>query len=195
MSNTSFFRIKLIEAPCHLASQLDVRDLVFSDRNEIGLVHEYVGGLQQRVAQESVGSEILVLYVFALLFITRNAFQPSQRCNHTEEQMQFSMLRHMRLNKQRAALGIEARRKVVDHDFERTLLNIAGVGVIRGERVPISEEKEAIVFVLQLDPIAQGPDIIAEMQFASRAHAAQDAPFCASGGIGHQSLTSAFNRE
>ena len=91
--------------------------------------------------------------------------------------------------------GSRPGRQVVDHDFERILLDVAGVGVIRGERVPISDEKEAIVFVLQLDPIAQGPDIIAEVQFAGRTHAAQDAAFLAWCGIGHQSLTSAFNKE
>ena len=83
----------------------------------------------------------------------------------------------MRLDEQRAALGIEAGREVVDHDLQRVLLDAARVGVVGGQRVPVGNEEEAVVLVLQAHPIAQRADIIAQVQLSGRSHAAQDAAF------------------
>ena len=72
----------------------------------------------------------------------------------------------------RAALGIETRGKVIDHDLKRVLLDAAGVGVIRGQGVPVGDEKEAVVLVLQAHPVAQGADVVAEVELSGGTHAA-----------------------
>src|SRR5215471_19263564 len=104
------------------------------------------------------------------------------------------MLGHVRLDKQHAALGIEPGGKVVDDDLERTLFDIAGVGVVGGERVPVGDEVEAVIVVLEIDPVAQSSNVVAEVQFSGRTHAAKNAAFFVGCGIRHQSLKSAFNR-
>jgi hypothetical protein len=38
--------------------------------------------------------------------------------------------------------------------------------------VPVSDEKEAIVFLLELQPIGEGAEIVAEMETAGGPHAA-----------------------
>ena len=44
-----------VEAAGDLAGELDVGDLVLTDGNEVGLIEEDVGGLQEWVAEEAVG--------------------------------------------------------------------------------------------------------------------------------------------
>ena len=52
--------IEVVEAAHDLARQLDVRRLVLAHRHGVGLVDDDVGRLQQRIAEEAVGREILV---------------------------------------------------------------------------------------------------------------------------------------
>ena len=52
--------VEVVEAAHDLAGQLDVRRLVLAHRHRVGLVDDDVGGLQQRVAEEAVGREVLL---------------------------------------------------------------------------------------------------------------------------------------
>src|SRR5438045_8310889 len=87
--------------------------------------------------------------------------------------MQLSMLRHVRLNEHGAALGIEAGCKPIEHDLERVALDARGIGVVGSERVPVGNEEEALVGILQLDPVGQRSHVIAKVQLAGGTHAAQ----------------------
>ena len=158
-------RIELVKPPRHLACQLHVRHLVLAHRHKIRLVNQDIGRLQQRISEKPVGAEVFVLKVLALLLVTGHALQPSQRSDHAEQQVQLRMLQHMRLDEQCAAPGIEPGGQVVDDDLKRVLLDATRVGIIGGQRVPVRDEEEALVVVLQTNPVAQRPDIVAEMQF------------------------------
>ena len=72
-------------------------------------------------------------------------------------------------------LRIESGGKVVEDDLQRVLLHHARVGVVGGQGVPVGDEEEAVVLVLQVDPVAQGANVIAQMQLARGSHAAQHA--------------------
>ena len=50
--------VEVVEAPHHLARQLDVRGLVLAHRHRVRPVDHDVGALQQRVAEEAVGREV-----------------------------------------------------------------------------------------------------------------------------------------
>src|SRR6516162_6169580 len=107
--------------------------------------------------------------------------------------MQLGVLRHVRLDEQCATLRVEPGRKIVDDDFERVLLNAGRVGVIGGQRVPIGDEEETVITILQADPIAQRADVVAEVQFSGGSHAAQNAAFFRRVGLVHQNLKSWFS--
>ena len=53
--------------------------------------------------------------------------------------------------------------------------NLRGVGVVGGQRVPVGDEEIALVLVLQLDPVVQRAHVVAQVQLAGGAHAAQNA--------------------
>src|SRR5712672_173486 len=88
--------------------------------------------------------------------------------------MQFRMFGDLRLQKDDALLRIETGGQVVDHDLDAVLGDSAGVGVVAGQRVPVGYEVEAVVrrIVLQADPILQRAEIVADVQPAGGAHAA-----------------------
>ena len=54
------------------------------------------------------------------------------------------------------------------------------VGVVAGQRVPVGDEIEAVVLLLQRHPVAERADEVAEMQAAGRPHAGDDARFATS---------------
>ncbi len=53
--------VELVEAAGDFAGELDVGGLVLADGDEVGLVDEDVGRLEERVAEEAVGGEVFVL--------------------------------------------------------------------------------------------------------------------------------------
>src|SRR5262249_6843171 len=52
---------------------------------------------------------------------------------------------------------------------------LAAVGGIGREHVPARDEEEAVELLLELDPVVQGAEIVAEMEHAGRAHSRQHA--------------------
>src|SRR5260370_7715003 len=85
------------------------------------------------------------------------------------------MFRHLRVNEQRGDAGIEARRQPVDGHRPDVLLELRGILIARGERMPIGDEEKAFVLVLQFDPILESAVVVAQMQLARGPHAGQHA--------------------
>ena len=92
---------RVVEAAGHLAGELDVGHLVGAHRHPVRLVHEDVGGLEQRVAEEAVGRRLDAELLHHLL-VGGHALEPAHRDDHREEQVQLRVLRHPRLDEQRA---------------------------------------------------------------------------------------------
>ena len=145
-------------------------DLVFADRNEersaFFAVDDDVGGLQARIAEESVGVEIFVCDVFEGFFVGGDALEPTERRDHREQQVKFGVFGDQRLLEDDGFLRIEAGGQVVGDDFDRVLGDLRRVGVIAGERVPVGDEVEAVVFgiVLEANPVLQRAEIVADVQ-------------------------------
>ena len=102
--------VQVVEAAHDLPRDLDVGRLVLAHRDRVGLVDDDVGGLQQRVAEEAVGREVLPLDVLLLLLVGRDALQPGHRHDHREQQVQLRVLRHQALDEQRSSARGRGRR-------------------------------------------------------------------------------------
>ena len=89
--------------------------------------------------------------------------------------MQFGMLRHARLDEQRRLRRIDTRRQPVDHHVPHAFFDHLRRIVMRGQRMPVRHEKQALVFVLQLHPVFQHAVIMAQMQSAGWTHARNNA--------------------
>ncbi len=104
----------MIEAARDLARHLHVRHLVLAHRHEAPAIEQDVGALQQRVAEEAVGGEVLFLELLLLILVGRHALEPAERRDHRQQQMQLGVLGHVRLDEQRRDAGIEAGGQPVD---------------------------------------------------------------------------------
>ena len=168
--------VDVVEAARDLARDLDVRHLVLAHRDVLRAVQQDVGGLQQRIAEESVRGQIAVGKLRLLILVGRHALQPAERGDHRQQQMQLGMLGHARLDEQRRDARVQARRQPVDRHRPDVLLELRGVLVAGRERMPVGDEEIAFVLVLQLDPVLQRAVVVAQMQHAGRAHTGQHAP-------------------
>jgi hypothetical protein len=90
--------------------------------------------------------------------------------------MQLGVFWHARLYEKHAFFRIETGTEVVNRQLTHPILDLRGIGVSGGQGMPISDKVEAVVGLLKLDPVLQGPEVIAEVELARRAHAAED-PF------------------
>ncbi len=169
----STLRIEEVEPPCDLSCDLHVRNLILADGNVGGLIHQDVGSHEHGIAEESVGVEILLLEILLLLLVGRDAFEPAQRGHHGEQQVEFGVLRHMRLDEDGRLLGIESGGEPVESHFKDVGLDPRGISVIGGESMPVGDKEKAIVFVLEPGPVLQRSDVVANVQFTCRSHAAE----------------------
>jgi len=71
--------------------------------------------------------------------------------------------------------GIEAGGQPVGDHLKRILDDTTGVGVMRGQSMPVGDEVETLVLVLELDPILQSPNEVPHMELAGGPHAAEHA--------------------
>ena len=172
-----FASIHVVEAARQFARDLNMRDLVLADRHLVGAVDQDVGAHQERIAEEAVGRQVLVRHLFLLVLVGRHAFKPAKRRHHRQQQMQFRVFRHLRLDEQRSLLGIDAGRQPVDHHFPGRLRDSMRIVVLRGQRVPVGDEEQAGILVLQFDPVLQHPMIVTKVQAARGAHSGEDS-FC-----------------
>ena len=113
--------VEVVEAAHDLARQLDVRRLVLAHRHGVGLVDDDVGRLQQRVAQEAVGREVLLGELLLLLLVGRHALEPRHGHDHREQQVQLGVLGHQALDEEGRARGIEPGGQPVGRDLEDVL--------------------------------------------------------------------------
>ncbi len=75
-----------------------------------------------------------------------------------------------------ACVGIDAGGEPVDHHVpDVAARSTSGVLVVRRQRVPVGDEEEARVLVLQPHPVLQRAVVVAEVQRAGRAHAGKHA--------------------
>jgi hypothetical protein len=118
--------IEVVEAARDLAREFDVGHLVLAHRHPVGAVDQDVGRLQQRIAEEAVGGEVLVRELFLLVLVGRHALQPAQRRHHRQQQVQLGMLGHLGLDEHGRLRRVDAGRQPVDDHVRGVVLMVPG---------------------------------------------------------------------
>ena len=166
----------VVEAAGDLAHQFQVSHLVGPDRHIAGAIHQDVRRLQHGIAEKPVGAQVPVVQLRLHVPVGRRPLQPANRRDHRQQQVQFGVLRHLRLDEDGRGARVDARGQPVDDHVEGVPLDILGIVVAGGERMPVSDEEIALVLVLQPYPVLDYPVVVTEVQAPGRAHAGSDLP-------------------
>ena len=162
----------VVELLRDVARQLQVLLLVVADGHVRRAVGENVGRHQVGIDVEPDGGVLAVLA--GLLLELRHAVEPAEPRHAIEDPGELGVLGDLALVEEDRALGIEpggdvGGRHLADRGFEL-------VGVLPDrDRVHVDDAVDALVRLLQLDPLQHGAQIVAEVQAAGRLHAGEDA--------------------
>jgi hypothetical protein len=80
------------------------------------------------------------------------------------------------LDEEGALLRREADTQPIEQDLVGEASDAAGALVVAGQGVPVRDEKEALVFILQAHPVGEGAVVVSQVQRPRGPHAAQQ-PF------------------
>ncbi len=164
-----------VEALGHVARQLDVRELVVADGHEVRARHEDVRHLHQRVDEEARRHALLrLLQRFHLRLQRRVALQAAERQVPRQQHRQLGVLRHLALDDEVIALRVEPDGQPVERHLPHGPPHVLDViDVVR--HLVVGDEEEALVLVLQLEPLLERAGIVSEVQRARRPDAGEDA--------------------
>ena len=134
-----------------------------------GLVDEDVRRHQRGIGQQT---GIHIVGVLAHLVLEGgDALQLAKVGIHIKEEVELRGLREVALEIDGSAFGVEAGSQVLHQYLTGILIQVARSGM-SGQRMVVRHEKVAVVLLLQLHEIAEGTEIVAQMQVARRADAA-----------------------
>ena len=157
--------------------------LVLADRHVGRLIKKNVGGHQVRIGIEPDGGVLAVLSRF--LFELRHPVEPAEPGNTVENPGELCVAGHRTLMEQDVRRGVDA-------GGDQRRRDAPGVGgelprvLPDGDRVQIDDAEQALEVLLQTHPVADGAQVVAEMQVAGGLDAGEYAghglPFGGPGG-------------
>ncbi len=166
----------MIKTSGDLAGKFNMRYLIRANGNVACLVNQNIGALQQGITEEAIGIDVLVFQVVLHVFIARYAFKPAERRHHGEEKVKLCMFGNSGLDKQGRCTGRNPGSEPVDHHVPDAVFNDLRIFVMSGQRVPVGDKKETLIFVLQLDPVVYDSVQMPKVQAPGGTHAGQHAP-------------------
>jgi hypothetical protein len=146
-SNPRFLAVDEVEAARELAHELDVRHLILADGHHVGAVDEDVRRLHHRVSQEAVVRQIAVGKLLLGVLVRRDALQPADRRDHAEQSASSACSGTRDWMKDRRAVGVDPGGEPVDEHLPDRLGDRLLAFVVRGKRMPIRGEVQALVLL------------------------------------------------
>ena len=137
--------------------------LVFPHRHLIGVIEKDVGGHQHRVIEQA-RRHIGALFEGFFLELD-HPLQPVERRQAVEQPAEFTVGAHMALHEHRGALRIDATGQVEGRGAAGVLRQPGRI-VGHRDRMQIDHTEKRVVAVLEVDPVADRPQPVAQMQGA-----------------------------
>ena len=158
-----------VEPARDLSRDLHVRLVVLSHRHQVPPRHQDVRCLEHGVADESEGDR-LILHVRGTGHILDawEARDTRERHQHPKEQVHLIYGVHRRLKIDRRLPRIDPHGEVVQHHLVDVLPKCVDVFLLRArcEHVQVRDQEEALVLVLQPNPVLQRSHVVAQMKLA-----------------------------
>ena len=182
--------VTLVEAAGDLAGLLDVRQLILADGHDVALAEQDVARLvhgigEQKAGERVAGSLLLGLHRGVALKLGLGA-QGKERKHELVER------RHLRVGEDDGLLRIDTAGQVVDDHVVDVVLDV-GRGVTVGDDLVVGDDHAGgDAKVLQRHALADGAEVMAQMQPARGAVAREHAVFAGVDGKVGANLIAAF---
>ena len=150
--------------------ELEVLALVVADGDPVGVVEEDVRGLEDRVREKADAGASLPA---TLLLELRHPVELAHRRGALEQPGQPLVLGDVALDEERADLRVEAGGEQVDRGLHRARPEHGRVDLER-QGVEVDDAVERVVVVLVGHPLADGAQVVPQMEITGRLHARKD---------------------
>lgn len=156
--------VGLVEAVREVAGQLQVLALVLADGDLVGLVQQDVGDHQHRVGEQADGGAVVAL-LGGLVLELRHPGGLAEAGDAVHQPAELGVLGDVALHEQGAAVRVEAGREELGGGDAGVLAQLLRVLRDR-DRVQVDDHVERVVGVLHVDPLADGAEVVAEVERA-----------------------------
>ena len=160
--------VELIEPPRHFAGQLNVGNLVFTDRDGVGAERQDVRGLTHGIQRKAKGIIVAQILDLDLILQSRIAHHAVVGQQHGEQVGELRNRWHFRLQEDRRLLGIESHGQIVTHDLQRVATDLVVLFTAGGERMHVGNQHKAFGLALQFDAPADRTDPVAKVELSGR---------------------------
>src|ERR1017187_4297698 len=162
-----------VEALGDVAGELEVLGLVFADRDNAGLVEQDVGGHEDRILKQAIADGFLF---GGLNLVLGHALQPADRGDTGEHPGELGVGWDGGLYHDGAGLRVDTSGQIDGGDLPNLGAKLGGF-LENGEGVQVDDAEDALVLVLDADPIFERAEVIPDVEIAGRLHAGEDSCF------------------
>ena len=154
--------VAAVEPLRQVAGELEVLPLVLADRHEVRTVEQDVGGLEDRVGEQADRRRALALLGGLVLELGHPArlAEAGQAVEHPAE---LRVLGDLALHEDRRPRRVDAHREQLRGRPQGALAQQLGV-LLDGDRVQVGDEEERLVVALEVDPLAERTEVVAEVE-------------------------------
>ncbi len=145
--------------------------LVDADRDEIRLIEQDVRRHEDRIGEQTDVDVVLVLR--ALVLELRHAVHLPHVGVAVEDPGELRVRGNVGLEIENALIRVNAARDVEDQQRARSFAQHGGILADR-DRVLVDDAVKALVFILQIRPVLQCAEIVAQREVAGRLHSRKD---------------------
>jgi segregation and condensation protein A len=163
--------VAAVEALRELAGELEVLALVVAHGHPVRLVEKDVGSHEHWVGEEANPHRLLAVPLGLEL---GHAAQLAHGRGALEQPGEARVLGDVALDEDRGDIGVQADREQVHRCSEALLAQVRGVDLL-GQRVQVDHAVQRVVAPLVRNPLAERPDVVAEVKVAGGLDAREDA--------------------
>ena len=163
--------VALVEPLADVSGVLDVLTLVFPNRYVLRVVEHDVRRHQRRVRQDARTDPLATLPRSSVLELC-HAFQPANRRKTLKDPGELGMRGHVRLDEHRL-VRFDPARQVDRGQIEGVFPQCRRV-LRQRDGVEVDDAKDVVVAVLVANPVADRPEVVANVEAATRLYPAED---------------------
>ena len=182
--------VAFVEATGDLTGLLDVRKLVFADGHDIALAEQDVASLVHGIGEQKAGERVAG---GLLLGLHRGvALKLGLGAQGKERQHELVERRYLRVGEDDGLLRVDAAGQIVDDHVIHVVLDVCRGVTVGDDLVVCDDNAGGDAKVLQRHALADGAEVMAQMQPARRAVAREHAVFARVHGKVGANLIAAF---